>query len=56
MIKLNKTKALQWQNEALTVKGQSLFLFLKSAHSYLDFISSIMNLPNTRRFWYGNNL
>lgn len=32
MIKLNKTKALQWQNEALTVKGQSLFLYQRSAH------------------------
>ena len=25
MTKLNRTKALQWRNEALTVKGQSLF-------------------------------
>lgn len=32
-IKLHKTEALQWQNEALTVEGQSLFLYLKSAHS-----------------------
>ncbi len=55
MIKLNN-KALQWQNEALTVKGQSLFSISKSVHSYLDFISIIMNLPNTRKFWYGNNL
>ena len=37
MIKLNKTKALQWQNEALTVKGQSLFsVFRKSAHSQFE--------------------
>ncbi len=25
MIELDRTMALQWQNEALTVKGQSLF-------------------------------
>ncbi len=32
MTKLNKTKALQWQIEALTVKGQSLFLCLENPH------------------------
>ena len=55
MIKLNKTKALQWQDEALTVKGQSLFLYLKSAHSSFCFVFGIIKLPNTRRFQYENN-
>ena len=32
MIKPNKTEALQCQNEALTVKVQSLFLFLGNPH------------------------
>ena len=36
-------------DEALTVKGQSLFLFLKFAHSSFRFVFSIMKLPNTRR-------
>lgn len=55
MIKLNKTKALQWQNEALTVKGQSLFLYLKSAHWSFHFVFSIIKLSNTRRLRYENN-
>lgn len=36
-------------DEALTVKGQSLFLFLKSTHLSFHFVFSIMKLPNTRR-------
>jgi|GEM_PF-4312563 hypothetical protein len=37
MIKLNKPKTLPWQDEALTVKGQSLFL-IKSlwVHFYIN--------------------
>ena len=36
-------------DEALTVKGQSLFLFLKSAHSSFDFVFGIIKATNTRR-------
>ena len=32
MTKLNRTKALQWLNKALTVKGQSLFSAFKNPH------------------------
>ena len=32
MTKLNKTKALQWQNKALTVKGQRLYLRSANPH------------------------
>ena len=35
MIKLNKPKTLPWQYEALTVKGQSLFLIKKSVGAFL---------------------
>ena len=41
-------------DEALTVKGQSLFLFLKSAHWSFRFGFSIMKLPNTRKLRYEN--
>ena len=41
-------------DEALTVKGQSLFLFLKSAHWSFHFVLGIMKLPNTRRLRYEN--
>lgn len=36
-------------DEALTIKGQSLFLFLKSTHLSFHFVFGIMKLPNTRR-------
>ena len=39
-------------DEALTVKGQSLFLFLKSTHLSFRFVFSIMKLPNPRRLQY----
>ena len=41
-------------DEALTVKGQSLFLFLKSTHLSFRFVFSIMKLPNPRRLQYEN--
>lgn len=34
-------------DEALTVKGQSLFLFLKATHSPFCFVFGIIKLPNT---------
>ena len=37
-------------DEALTVKGQSLFLFLKSTHLSFRFVFSIMKLPNQGGF------
>lgn len=55
MIKVNRIEALQWQDEALTVKGQSLFLYLKFAHWSFRFVFGIMKLPNTRRIKYENN-
>lgn len=55
MIKLNRTEALQWQNEALTVKVQSLFLCLKSVHWVFHLVFGIIKLPNTSRFIYENN-
>lgn len=42
-------------DEALAVKGHSLFLFLKSAHSSLDFVFGIIEATNTRRLRYENN-
>lgn len=39
---------------ALTVKGQSLFLYQKFAHSSFRFVFSIMKLPKTRRLQYEN--
>lgn len=36
-------------DEALTVKGQSLFLYQKFAHSSFCFAFGIIKLPNTRR-------
>lgn len=36
-------------DEALTIKGQSLFLFIKSTHLSFHFVFGIMKLPNTRR-------
>lgn len=41
-------------DEALTVKDQSLFLFLKFAHSSFYFAFGIIKLPNTRRLRYEN--
>lgn len=55
MIKLNRIEALLWWNEALTVKGQSLFLYLKSAHWSFHFAFDIIKLPNARRLRYENN-
>ena len=39
-------------DEALTVKGQSLFLYQKFAHSSFYFAFGIIKLPNTRRLRY----
>ena len=36
-------------DKALTVKGQSLFLYQKSALWSFHFVFGIMKLPNTRR-------
>ena len=41
-------------DEALTIKGQSLFLFLKSTHLSFHFAFGIIKLPNTRRLRYEN--
>ena len=41
-------------DEALTVKGQSLFLYQKFAHSSFYFAFGIIKLPNTRRLRYEN--
>lgn len=50
MLKLNKAKVLQWSDEALTIKGQSLFLYLKSAYWSFHFAFVIIILPNTGGF------
>ena len=39
-------------DEALTVKGQSLFLYQKFAYSSFHFVFSIIKLLNTRRLRY----
>lgn len=36
-------------DEALTVNGQGLFLFMKSAHSSFDFVFGIIKATNARR-------
>ena len=41
-------------DEALTVKGQSLFLYQKSTHSSFGFVSGIIKATNTRRLRYEN--
>lgn len=42
-------------DKALTVKGQSLFLYHKSVHWSFHLVFGIMKLPNTRRIKYENN-
>ena len=48
---INKIEVLQWRNEALTVKGQSLFSQIHAFVFY--FLSDIMKSPNTGRLRYG---
>ena len=42
-------------DEALTVKGQSLFLYLKSTHSSFHSVLGIIKTTNTMSFKYKNN-